>query len=135
MLEDNCIFCKIVKGGKENFLWESKDNIALLDVNPQSKGHMLIIPKKHSRWVWDMKKEDYGKLMDDTYYMAGVLKKAFDTEWVEQVVAGVGVEHTHVHLLPRQFDDGLGELPKGPLEPKPSEEEMKEIFDKINAAL
>ena len=63
------------------------------------------------------------------------MRKAFDTKWVEEVIAGIGVEHSHVHLLPRQDDDGLPEVPIKPLEPKPSEKEMKEIAKKIKKSI
>ena len=63
--------------------------------------------------------------------IANKLKLAFNIEWVEEVVAGIGVEHAHVHLLPRRPDDGLPEVPSKPLEPKLSKEEMEELKEKI----
>ena len=129
-----CIFCKIArKEIKSEIVYEDKDIVAFMDINPYAKGHVLVVPKKHSRWIWDMNKNDYNILMEKVYYLANVLKKAFDTEWIEEVIAGIGVEHTHVHLLPRTRDDGLGEVPCHPLQIKPSEKEMKEIAEKIKS--
>ena len=131
-----CIFCKIAK--KEipaDIIYEDKDFIAFLDINPYVKGHLLVIPKKHSAWLWDIDSKNYKKLMERTYYLANILRKAFNTDWIEEVVAGIGVQHTHIHLLPRQIEDGLGEIPKVPLNPKPSEYEMKEISSKIKNLL
>lgn len=132
----DCIFCKIAK--KEipaNIIAEDKNFIAFLDINPYVKGHLLIIPKKHSNWLWDMNTKEYKKLVEKTYYLANILRKAFNTDWVEEVVAGIGVQHTHIHLLPRQRKDGLGEIPKTPLNPKPSESEMDNIASKIKSLL
>lgn len=132
----SCIFCKIISGEiPADKIYEDKDVIAVLDVGPYSLGHTLVIPKKHSRWAWDMSLEDYTKLQQKVYGLAKVLKKTFDIEWVEEVVAGMGVEHTHIHLLPRRPNDGLGEVPIKPLNPKPSEKEMKDILNKIKANL
>jgi histidine triad (HIT) family protein len=82
-----------------------------------------------------MDQKSYSYLMKKAHYLANVLRKAFKTEWVEVVVAGVGVPHTHVHLLPRQKDDGIGEIPTKPIQPKPTDNEMKEIAEKIKKHL
>ena len=51
------------------------------------------------------------------------------------VVAGIGIQHTHIHLLPRQKNDGLGELPTKPIIPKPNDSEMQKIAENIRKAL
>jgi len=130
----DCIFCKIArKEIKAEIVYEDEDVMAFTDINPYAKGHVLVVPKKHSRWIWDLDKNDYNILMEKAHYLANVLRKAFDTEWVEEVIAGIGVEHTHVHLLPRTRDDGLGEVPCHPLKPKLSDKEMKKIIGKIKS--
>lgn len=129
---EDCIFCKIARGEIESYLvWEDDNFFAMLDINPYVKGHVLVMPKKHSRWVWDIEDEDYCEYMKVVKYFANVLRKAFDTEWIEELIAGKDVAHSHIHLFPRREDDGFAELPKSPLNPKPSEEEMKEILGKI----
>jgi len=135
-MNKDCVFCKIVNGEIPcEKIWEDEKIISFLDVNPYAIGHILIIPKKHSRWLWDMEEEDYFYLMSKTKFLAEVLRKAFNTEWVEEAVAGIGVPHTHVHLIPRKENDGLEEIPIKPLEPKPSQEQMKEIAEKIKSFL
>jgi histidine triad (HIT) family protein len=132
MKREDCIFCKIADGKIPcNKIYEDEKYIAILDIVPYVKGHTLVIPKIHSRWVWDINEKDYVEYMKITKKLAIVLKKAFDTQWVEEVIAGIGISHSHIHLFPRKENDGLGELPKKPLNPKPSEKEMKEIAEKI----
>lgn len=47
-LGDQCIFCSIIAGNKNSVrIAENKENIAILDINPLSKGHILILPKEH----------------------------------------------------------------------------------------
>ena len=128
----NCTFCKIVEGEIPSMkVWEDEKHLAILDINPYAKGHVLVVPKKHSEWVWDINDKDYLEYMKQVKYLANVLRKAFDTKWVEEIIAGVGISHSHVHLLPRKINDGLGEIPIHPLKEKPSEKEMKEIAEKI----
>jgi histidine triad (HIT) family protein len=132
---ENCIFCKIAR--KEipaNIVYEDKEFISFLDIEPFSLGHVLVIPKKHSDWAWDMNQEEYQKLTGRCHQIANVLRKAFGTDWVEEVIAGIGVQHTHIHLMPRKRDDGLGVLPTKPAEPKPSKEEMQKLAEKIRKA-
>jgi len=133
---EDCIFCKITK--KEipcDKVYEDKDVMAFLDINPYVIGHVLVIPKKHSRWLWDMKDEEYLVLVERTKFLANKLKEAFSTEWIEVVIAGMDIKHTHIHLLPRKLDDGIEEVPKSPLKPKPSEEEMKKWAEKIRKSM
>lgn len=133
---ENCIFCKIAKHeAPAHIVYEDKDVIAFLDRSQYVKGHVMVIPKKHSRWLWDMNAKDYQKLTERVHYLANVLRKAFKTDWVEEVVAGIGVEHTHIHLLQRKTDDGIGEIPTKPLTPAPTEEEKKQFVDKIKQHL
>lgn len=132
-MNHDCIFCKIVRKEikVDKIIYENEDFIAFLDINPYVIGHTLVMPKKHSKWVWDMNESDYGKLMNEVKKLAEVLRRVFDTEWIEEIIAGIGVQHTHIHLLPRKRNDGLGEIPVKPLDPKPSEEKMREIVEKI----
>ena len=131
-----CIFCKILKGEIPCYkVYEDHNCFAFLDINPFVKGHVLVIPKNHYKWLWDLPDEDYIPLMKNVKLIANKLKLAFNIDWVEEVVAGIGVDHAHVHLLPRRPDDGLPEVPSKPLEPKLSKEEMEEIKEKIKNSL
>jgi histidine triad (HIT) family protein len=134
--KEECVFCKIISGKIPCYkIYEDSDIISFLDIQPYALGHTLVVPKKHSKWLWDMSLGDYTKLKQKSYGLARVLRKAFDTDWVEEVVAGVGVEHTHIHLLPRKKDDGLQIVPIVPLKVQPSKEEMEKIAEKIRKFL
>jgi histidine triad (HIT) family protein len=132
MNKADCVFCRIAKGEIPSMkIWENENFLAFLDIRPYAKGHLLVVPKSHSDWVWDMNDKEYIEFMKRVKYLANVLRKAFDTEWVEEIIAGVGISHSHIHLLPRKKNDGLGEVPTKPLTIKPSEREMEEIAEKI----
>jgi histidine triad (HIT) family protein len=128
----DCIFCKIVKGriGSYN-VFEDDNFFAFLDIRPLNKGHTLVIPKKHYRWVWDIQ-EEYGLVVNK---IANVLKKAMGTDYVQSIVMGDEVPHAHIHLIPRFPDDGHGGLVSLSNVKEISEEDMKEICEKIKSYL
>lgn len=131
-MEENCIFCKIAQGQiPAEKIYEDENIVSFLDINPFIKGHTLVIPKKHSRWIWDIPDKDYSKFTLEIKKTAEILKKAFDTDCIQQLIIGMEVPHTHVHLLPRTKNDGFSEFPKQPLSPKPTNEEIKQVAEKI----
>tara|TARA_Y100000310_G_C20170586_1_gene573473 strand:+ start:117 stop:509 length:393 start_codon:yes stop_codon:yes gene_type:complete len=125
---ENCIFCKIIK--KEipcHQIYEDENFFAFLDIRPLNKGHTLIIPKKHYRWVWDIE-EEYSKIVNK---LANTLKKALNTEYVQSTIMGDEVPHAHIHLIPRYDGDGHPGLVSLSNIKDVSPEEMKEIVEKI----
>ena len=126
----DCIFCKIVKGEIPSFkVYEDENFFAFLDINPRNPGHTLVIPKRHYRWVWDVK--DACSYFEAVKKVAIALKKAMNTEYVVSGIAGKEVPHAHIHLMPRTEGDGHGEW----LDPnkfvKLSKEEMEDIAEKL----
>jgi len=94
-----CIFCKIAK--KEipaEIVWEDENFIAFSDINPLSKGHTLIIPKKHFRWVWDV--ENIGNYFEKVREVKKILDEKYQPVFMELKVLGIDVPHAHVHLVP-----------------------------------
>ncbi|MDO8609591.1 MAG: HIT family protein [bacterium] len=129
---EDCIFCKIIAGKLPCYkIYESDSVVAFLDINPFVKGHLLVVPKNHSRWLWDIEQVAYVQLENEVYKLARALRLSFDTDWIQEVVAGVGVEHTHIHLMPRRLDDGIKEIPVKPYEPRFTDQEFNEIVEKI----
>ncbi|MEW6063369.1 MAG: HIT family protein [Nanoarchaeota archaeon] len=127
---ENCIFCKIArKEIPSNIIYEDKDYFAFLDINPRNPGHTLVIPKKHYRWVWDVKEiEEYYKIVGK---VANAIRKAMNTEWVVSLVLGEEVPHAHVWLVPRFKDDGHGSAIKLDNIKQIPKEEMNKIAEKI----
>ena len=125
---NDCIFCKIVAGEiPAHKVYEDDDFLAFLDIAPKQKGHTLLIPKKHYRWVWDVE-EDYSI---PTNKVANALKNAFNTDYVVSFVMGDEVPHAHIHLVPRDGEDGHGALiDLGKLD-ELSNEEMQEVAETI----
>ena len=96
---ENCIFCRIVKGQiPSHKVYEDNDFLAFLDINPQSPGHVQVIPKKHCRWVWDV--ENFGEYFEIVKKIALAQQKAFKTKWILSKIVGDEVEHAHVWIYP-----------------------------------
>ena len=128
---NECIFCKIVN--KEipcNKVYEDKDFLAFLDIKPVNPGHTLIIPKKHHRWIWDVK--NFGAYFEFVKKVEIAIQKVMITEWVVLGVAGNEIPHAHVHLVPRFKDDGHGGFIRPENVKEISKEEMKKIATKIS---
>lgn len=131
----DCLFCKIANKQLPSYtVYEDDAALAFLDIFPFVKGHTLVIPKKHFRWVWDMESDEYHKLMTSVKKVADILKKSFHTDYVQILVMGQQVYHAHIHLLPRTKEDGLPEIVNAPLSPL-SKEEMTSIQNMIKSSL
>jgi histidine triad (HIT) family protein len=97
----DCVFCKIINGEIPcNKLWEDKNYWIMLDVNPINPGHTLVIPKKHTDYIFDLTNEEYAELMLKLKDIAKILKEKLGSNRIGIAVEGFGVPHVHVHLIP-----------------------------------
>lgn len=130
----DCIFCKIVKGEIPCYkIYEDDNFLAFLDIKPVNKGHALVIPKKHYRWVWDV--PNINEYYEVTGKIANTLKKVFNIEQVVSLVWGDEVPHAHIWLIPRFENDNIPfPFSKDTLKTI-SKEEMQEIANKIKNSL
>lgn len=125
------IFSKIVKGDIPSYkIAESDDFYAFLDINPLSKGHTLVIPKKEVDYIFDLDDETYVGLFEFVKKVSTAIEASIECLRLGVVVFGLDVPHAHIHLVPLK---GTGnELnfsnPKIKLSPK----EFAEIAEKIN---
>ena len=108
---DNCIFCKIANGViPSNTLFEDEDFRVILDIEPATKGHALILPKKHFANLYEIDDERASKVLLVAKQMATKMQKALNCDGLNVVqnngsVAGQTVFHFHMHLIPRYEND------------------------------
>jgi len=98
------LFCQI--SNREKTAWviaEDVNHLAFLDINPKRTGHTLVIPKRHSDYLWEMDQQDYLELMMFTKGVADQLLSKSGAERITMEVVGVDVPHTHIHLIPSTF--------------------------------
>ena len=97
------IFTKIINGEIPCYkIAENNDFIAFLDINPNAKGHTLVVPKKEVNKLFDLDTETYNGLMTFTRKIAIALEKAISCKRIGISVIGLEVPHVHVHLIPLQ---------------------------------
>lgn len=110
---NDCIFCKIVRGEIDAAkVYEDDDTLSFLDVNPLTKGHCLVIPKKHFENIFDIDKEILQKIISSAKNISEKLKKSLDAPGVNLVNASgkdaeQSVFHFHLHVVPRYENDEL----------------------------
>ena len=108
-----CIFCKIANGDiPSTTLYEDNDFRVILDVNPASKGHTLILPKKHAENLYDLPDETASKALVLAKNMASKIEKALECDGLNLVqnngeTAGQTVFHFHMHIIPRYKNDSV----------------------------
>lgn len=95
------VFTKIINGEIPCYKVAEDDNyIAFLDINPNAKGHTLVVPKKEVNKLFDLSKDEYKNLMDFSYRVAKALEKTVPCLRIGMSVIGLEVPHVHVHLIP-----------------------------------
>ena len=136
MSDPDCIFCKIVSGEIPSHKIEEDDKtLAFMDINPWTRGHALVIPKEHSRNIYDANPDDLAAAHVTAQRVAQRMRERLRCDGINTLqsseqVAMQTVFHTHVHVIPRYSDDGL-ELPA---HPKPAEdEELAELAEDLRA--
>ena len=97
----NTIFCKIISGEIPcNKIAENDEFFAFLDINPVSKGHTLVIPKKEIDYFFDIDDDEIGRMMIFAKKIAIAIKKAIPCIRVGVAVMGLEIPHAHIHLIP-----------------------------------
>lgn len=122
------IFTKIVQGAIPAYkIAETDRYLAFLDVNPNTKGHTLCIPKQEIDQLFDMDEEHYAGLMAFAHQIAAALKKTVPCKRIGMAVIGLEVPHAHVHLIPIDQMDDMRFQQKVRMEP----EEFAELAQNI----
>lgn len=122
------IFTKIINGEIPCYkIAETDDFLAFLDINPNSKGHTLCIPKKEVDKIFDLDEATYSGLMRFSRTVALAIEKAIPCKRVGITVIGLEVPHTHIHLIPLNSMDDARFIKKETLTP--------EAFESVAAAI
>ena len=126
------IFTKIISGEIPSYkVAENDDFFAFLDINPNAKGHTLVVPKKEVNRLFDLDEETYIKLMEFSRKVAIALEKVVPCERIGMSVIGLEVPHVHVHLIPLNKMEDIQFKKKVSL----SKEEFEEVAKSISEAL
>jgi len=123
------IFTRIVNGQIPCYkIAENENYLAFLDINPLTKGHTLVIPKKEIDYIFDMEDNLLGGMMIFAKKVAKAIDLSVQCERVGMAVIGLEVPHAHIHLIPiNKITDINFTNPKLKLSP----EEFEDIANKI----
>jgi histidine triad (HIT) family protein len=133
-----CIFCRIVRGSiPSTKIFEDDDMLAFMDFKPITKGHVLVIPKKHAELLTELEDELAGKMIILGKRIGKALKKsklnchAINYILSDGAEAGQEIFHVHMHIIPRYRGDGFGLRMPERYEEESDERKLERIAAKI----
>ena len=131
-----CIFCKIVEGKiPSRKITETERSLAFLDAFPLTKGHTLVIPKKHYVKIQEMSKEDNSDLFEVVRILTEKMERLAPSSLVaihNGKESGQEVPHVHVHIIPRSTDESVGPVHSMfSKKPKLTNDEFNNIKEKL----
>jgi histidine triad (HIT) family protein len=95
------VFSKIIRREiSADIVYEDNQFLAILDINPVTKGHTLLMPKAEYVWFQDMSDDLFAALALKAKELATGIKQAVGCDYVELVIQGKEVPHVHIHLIP-----------------------------------
>ena len=127
------IFTKIINGEIPSYKIAEDDNyLAFLDAFPLTLGHVLVVPKKETDYLFNLESDEYLGLWKFSKKVAKAMDQVIDCERIGVAVIGLEVPHAHIHLIPiNGVSDINFERPKKQF----SNEQMIGIAEKIKQAL
>jgi histidine triad (HIT) family protein len=108
-----CLFCKIIAGEIPSAkVYEDDEMLAILDIAQTTKGHTLVMPKKHYANMLEMPEEEFKNLMAKAQMLADQIVRNMGANGINVLIntneaAGQTIPHVHVHLIPR-YDENDG---------------------------
>ena len=134
MRDPDCLFCKIIAGElPAQIVAEDERTVAFMDINPGTRGHLLVVPREHSAGVLDTAPEDLQATILTAQRMARQVTERLGADGVNLLnccgsAAWQTVFHVHVHVIPRYADDPL----RLPWVPAPGDaEEIAAVADEL----
>jgi histidine triad (HIT) family protein len=133
-MPDDCIFCKIAAGElPSEIVQEDEHTIAFMDINPWTRGHALVIPRNHSRNIYEVGEDDLRHSAAAAKQLSLRMRERLGCDGVNvlnasEPAAWQTVFHFHLHVIPRYNDDPL-ELPVRPREAE--QEELTRVAEEL----
>ncbi len=103
-----CVFCEIIAGRAPAYVVEENETaLCILDINPFTEGHCLVIPKRHIQWWHEMTENETAGLFTLARKVANRLMEVYEPDFVCEYARGRRIPHTHVFLVPAFAGDPL----------------------------
>lgn len=137
---DFCVFCAILDGElPANFVYEDDDVVSIMDINPVTPGHLLVLPRRHLPDLVDLDDEIAAHMMNVARRIAAAHRvqdptiEGINLYLADGPAAGQEVAHAHIHVIPRRRGDGF-RLSISRYDP-PTREELAATAERVSAAL
>ncbi|RLL45018.1 HIT family protein [Oceanobacillus piezotolerans] len=141
MSHEDCIFCKIINGELPSAkVYEDEKVYAFLDISQVTKGHTLIVPKTHTKNIYETPADVAGALFERVPKVANAIKAAYNPLGLNlinnnEAAAEQSVFHLHIHLIPR-YGEGDGYTPNWVTHSEEySSEDLGRIAGEISGAI
>lgn len=138
--DEFCVFCAILKGDlPANYVYEDDVVVSIMDINPMTPGHLLVLPREHRPDLVDLNDEIAAHMMNVARRAAAALRasdeavKGINLYLADGPDAGQEVAHAHIHVIPRYMNDGFGLRVNR--EAPPTREDLEATATRITAAL
>jgi histidine triad (HIT) family protein len=111
--DPDCLFCKIVAGALPGqIVAEDERTVAFMDINPATRGHLLVVPRRHAKDLLDIEPEDLAATVRAAQGLARRVSERLAADGVNLLnscgaVAWQTIFHFHIHVIPRYADDPL----------------------------
>jgi histidine triad (HIT) family protein len=111
--DPDCLFCKIVAGDlPATVVREDERTVAFMDINPATRGHLLVVPRQHATDVLEIAEEDLAACVAAAKELTGRVQERLDADGVNLInscgrAAWQTVFHFHLHVIPRYAGDPL----------------------------
>jgi histidine triad (HIT) family protein len=131
---EDCIFCKVLSGEiPSQKIYEDEHTVAVMDINPWTRGHAVVIPRKHATDIFEIEDGELAAVAIAAKRVAAKMRDTLGCDGVNLLqsngkAAWQTIFHLHFHVIPRYDDDPL-ELPTRPQPAKP--EELAQVAGEI----
>jgi histidine triad (HIT) family protein len=125
MAHEDCIFCKVLAGEiPSERVYEDEYVVGVMDINPWTRGHAVVIPRRHATNLFEISDEDLGHVVVGAKRLATKMRDTLACDGVNLLqsngpAAWQTIFHLHVHVIPRYDGDPL----QLPIRPQPAEPE------------
>ncbi len=135
MNQPDCVFCAIVAANEPHheIVWQDERHVAFLNKRPTNPDHLLVIPRAHTDYAFDLSPEAYAALMEASRKLAVPLRAFSGEKRIALAIDGFHVPHVHVHLVPVEK---TGDLCSPATDPSPDElasrgDSLRKLFAEV----
>jgi histidine triad (HIT) family protein len=136
MPHEDCVFCQILAGNMPGeIVQEDEHTAAFMDIFPWTRGHAVVVPREHSRNLYEISDESLDRTMSAAKRLAERMRDRLGADGINllnscEPAAWQTIFHFHVHVIPRYENDPL-ELPTRPERATP--EQLAEVAAEIRS--